>query len=130
MRRIVSFLLAACLLSACVKDADQNIFSNVTLHAYVPGGENIVMMTVDPTLKGNQFLNINTRQNYAYPVFANGYATLRVQKGLYIVALDAEATYADGSVHTVRCSQHNASDLAAFVLDDSVNLELEMTLLR
>ncbi len=130
MRRILSYILpfvAALLLGGCEKEPQ--LFCDLTLHLVQPEGIQAVTVQVDNSLKGNVLRNYNTGQDYEYPTFINGTATLRVLKGVYLISFDGKATLSDGSVRTVRFSGYNAPDKAVSLLDDRMTLELEVRVL-
>lgn len=130
MRRILSsFLLAAaCLLTGgCTKEMP--LFCDLTLRLVQPEGFEAVTVQVDNALQGNMLRNYNTGQDYDYPLFVNGKASLRVLKGVYLISFDGKATLSDGSVRTVRFSGYNAPDKAVSLLEDRMTLELEIRVL-
>jgi len=134
VKKILSIiLLVSALLTApcsCTKNADQDIYCDVTLQAVLPDGGDIITLEVDMSVKGNFFRNLNTQQDYDYPIFANNKCTLRVLKGVYILAFDGKALLSDGSYRTVRCSQYTAPADAVTLLEDSQTLELDLTILK
>ena len=64
---MVSLLLP--LVFSCGRSVD-GIYSNVTLNAACEGLE-LVSIRVDNSLKGNFFRNLNTGEEYSYPLFVN-----------------------------------------------------------
>ena len=48
----------------------QNLFCRVTLQ--VDSAQPVVALTVDNSLEGNYFRNLNTGETYPFPVFVNG----------------------------------------------------------
>ena len=84
---MVSLLLP--LVFSCGRSVD-DIYSNVTLNAACEGLE-LVSIRVDNSLKGNFFRNLNTGEEYSYPLFVNGSCALKVLKGVYIFAFDGTA---------------------------------------
>ncbi len=128
MKRIIAYTLMASvlLLTACGKNTDQNLFSTVTLHAVLPDAGNMVSIRIDPSLKGNFFRNVNTGENYEYPLFVNGYCTVQVQKGVYMLGFDGKATFADGTEKNVRCSRYSSATSAVNLLEDVETVELTL----
>lgn len=124
------FLLAASLLCSCERNSGAEIFTTVTLHAVMPDGSNIVSMKISGDLPGNFLRNLNTRQEYEFPVFVNGSCTLRLLKGIYLIAFDADAVFADGTVKRVRSYSHSNPDKGAVLLDEEETVELELVVLR
>jgi len=129
MRKVFAYLILAFSLVACTKNADQEIYSQVTLNAILPDGANIVSMEVDMDLSGNFFRNLNTRQEYSYPVFVNGSCTFRVLKGVYIFAFDAEADMGDGTTRKVRCYEYSSPNNSVNIIDNSATIDLKLMVL-
>lgn len=125
-------LFIACLLAllcGCSKPVEQNLYSQVTLQLELPDGRQAVSVTVDPALPGNQFRNLNTGINYPYPTFVNNQGRLQVQKGVYVIAFDGEALFADGSRARVRFSSWGSPSTAVNLMGDTESLQLKLTLL-
>lgn len=119
---ILSLLLP--LVLSCGRGVDE-IYSTVTLNA-VCGDMNLVSIRVDNSQKGNFFRNLNTGEEYSYPMFVNGNCTLKILKGVYIFAFDGTATLPDGSTCRVRCYEHRSPNDSVNILDDSVDLTFEL----
>lgn len=119
---ILSLLLP--LVLSCGRGVDE-IYSIVTLNA-VCGDMNLVSIRVDNSQKGNFFRNLNTGEEYSYPMFVNGNCTLKILKGVYIFAFDGTATLPDGSTCRVRCYEHRSPNDSVNILDDSVDLTFEL----
>lgn len=119
---ILSLLLQ--LVLSCERGVDE-IYSTVTLNA-VCGDMNLVSIRVDNTQKGNFFRNLNTGEEYSYPMFVNGTCTLKILKGVYIFAFDGIATLPDGSTCRVRCYEHRSPNDSVNILDDSEDLTFEL----
>ena len=130
MRKTVILIMALALLCSCTKNLEENIFCTVTMHAYLPDGRQIVSMTIDPNLPGNMFRNLNTGIDYKFPVFVNNSCSLQVQKGVYMIAFDAQALFQDGSVSTVRFTAWKNPISAVSLLNDNETLEIELKLLK
>ena len=130
MKKILAIIVAFAAICSCTKATEENIFCNVTLHAFLPDGRQIVSLTVDPSLPGNIFKNMNTGINYQYPVFVNNECTMQVQKGVYMIAFDAQAMFIDGSVSTVRFTAWKNPISAITLLRDEERLEIELKLLK
>ena len=86
----------------------------------------LVSIRVDNSLKGNFFRNLNTGEEYSYPLFVNGSCALKVLKGVYIFAFDGTATLPDGSTCRVRCYEHRSPNDSVNILDDDVELTFEL----
>ena len=52
---------------------------------------------------------------------------MKLQKGVYLIAFDADATFADGTTARVRCSGYSAAETAAELLDDNETIVLRLT---
>ncbi len=115
------------LCASCEKDADQDIYTQVTMIARLTDGRSIVRMEVDETLDGTYLRNINNRMDYEYPLFINNYGSVRLQKGIYLMAFEADAVFADGTTARVRCSGYSTAETAVELLDDYETIELYLT---
>lgn len=130
MRRSV-FVLAVIVVSACLVScgkASEDIYSLVTLKASA-GDVSLVAIKVDNALEGNFFRNLNTGEEYEYPLFTNGSCTLRVLKGVYVFAFDGSATLPDGTIRRVRCYAHRSPNDSVNILWDETTLEFDLLLL-
>ena len=130
MRRLV-FVLAALAVSACLVScgkASEDIYSVVTLKAYA-GDVTLVTIKVDKAIEGNFFRNLNTGEEYEYPLFTNGSCTFRVLKGVYIFAFDGNATLPDGTVRKVRCYAHRSPNDSVNILGDEITIKFDLLLL-
>lgn len=123
-RCLTIVLLLIPLVISCGRGVDE-IYSTVTLNA-VCGDMQLVSIRVDNSLKGNFFQNLNTGEEYTYPLFVNGNCTLKVLKGVYIFAFDGTATLPDGSTCRVRCYEHRSPNDSVNILDDDVELIFEL----
>lgn len=112
------------LVISCGRGVDE-IYSTVTLNA-VCGDMQLVSIRVDNSLKGNFFQNLNTGEEYSYPLFVNGNCTLKVLKGVYIFAFDGTATLPDGSTCRVRCYEHRSPNDSVNILEDDVQLTFNL----
>ena len=102
----------------------QNLFCRVTLQ--VDSAQPIVALTVDNSLEGNYFRNLNTGETYSFPVFVNGKCELQVLKGVYVLAFDGVAAGADGTARRGRSAQYATMlDAVTLTADDAtVTLKL------
>jgi len=131
MRRIlVLAVIALALLSSCRKNADQEIFCELTLEAVLPSGETPVALKIDNGKSGNYFRNLNTGMEYPLPVFVNGRCHLQVLKGVYVVSFDGVAGLADGSGLRVRSAEYATTLKAVQLVDDQAELPLQLIILR
>lgn len=108
-------------LVSCTK---QNLFCRVTLQ--VESELPVVALTVDNTLAGNYFRNLNTGETYPFPVFVNGKCELQVLKGVYVLAFDGLAAYADGGAHRVRSAQYATMLDAVTLTGDNATVTLKL----
>lgn len=115
------------LVASCSRGTE-DIYSDVTLNA-VCGDVKLVSIRVDNSLKGNFFRNLNTGEEYDWPLFVNGGCMLRVLKGVYVFAFDGTATLPDGTTRKVRCYEHRSPNDSVNILDDEVELTFELLLL-
>ncbi len=120
MKKLV-LILSLLVLVSCTK---QNLFCRVTLQ--VESEHPMVALTVDNTLAGNYFRNLNTGETYPFPVFVNGKCELSVLKGVYVLAFDGVAAYADGSAHRVRSAQYATMLDAVTLTGDDVTVTLKL----
>jgi len=108
-------------LVSCTK---QNLFCRVTLQ--VESELPVVALTVDNTLAGNYFRNLNTGETYPFPVFVNGKCEVQVLKGVYVLAFDGLAAYADGGAHWVRSAQYATMLDAVTLTGDNATVTLKL----
>lgn len=130
MRRlffVLTALAASLFLASCGKGSE-DIYSVVKLKASA-GDVELVTIKVDNSVEGNYFRNLNTGEDYEYPLFTNGSCTLRVLKGVYIFAFDGTATMPDGTTRRVRCYSHRSPNDSVNILDDELTLEFDLLLL-
>ena len=113
--------------TSCDDNTDRNIYTQVTMVAELPDGRSIVRMEADETLDGTYLRNINNRMEYEFPLFINNCGNVKLQKGVYLIAFDADATFADGTTARVRCSEYSAAETAAELLDDNETIVLRLT---
>lgn len=116
-----ALILSLLVLVSCSR---QNLFCRVTLQ--VDSAQPVVALTVDNSLEGNYFRNLNTGETYPFPVFVNGKCELSVLKGVYVLAFDGLAAYADGTARRVRSAQYATMlDAVTLTADDAtVTLKL------
>ena len=117
----LALILSLLVLVSCTK---QNLFCRVTLQ--VESEHPMVTLTVDNTLAGNYFRNLNTGETYPFPVFVNGKCELSVLKGVYVLAFDGVAAYADGGAHRVRSAQYATMLDAVTLTGDDVTVTLKL----
>lgn len=130
MRRFVIILTATlALLTSCVKNAGEDIYCDVTLQAVLPSGQHIVALKIDNTQAGNYFRNLNTGQEYDFPIFVDGQCRMKVLKGVYLVSFDGLAALTDGSARIVRSAEYSASLQAVNLVEDSAVLPLQLIIL-
>ncbi len=126
-------IFSTCLLlfaaTSCDKMETDTLFCNLTLSASLPDGAAIVRMEVDKSLESTYIRNFNNRMEYDFPVFVNNKGTLRVQKGVYLISFDAKATLQDGSIVSVRSSEHSNAERAVTLLGEREEITLNLTLL-
>ena len=102
----------------------QNLFCRVTLQ--VDSAQPVVALTVDNRLEGNYFRNLNTGETYPFPVFVNGKCELQVLKGVYVLAFDGLAAYADGTARRVRSAQYATMLDAVTLTADEATVTLKL----
>lgn len=128
---VLTALAASVLCLGCRKASEPNIFTivqlRVTCHA---ASADVERLEVDNALEGSFIRDLNTRQDYEIPVFQKGQATVKLRKGVYLIAFDGVATFSDGQRKRVRCSSHNYPDKAVALLEDTRTLQLELTILN
>lgn len=116
-----ALILSLLVLVSCTK---QNLFCRVTLQ--VESEHPMVALTVDNTLAGNYFRNLNTGETYPFPVFVNGKCELSVLKGVYVLAFDGLAAYADGAARRVRSAQYATMLDAVTLTGDNATVTLKL----
>lgn len=124
MKKALVILLLA--LTACSGKVEPELFTDVEMTLSTPNGLGVKSMTVSRTLAGNKFLNLNTGINYPFPEFKNGKATIRVQKGVYNIAFDAQAVMEDGTLRTLRSYEYTDPVKAVNFLSAKETIVLEV----
>ncbi len=130
MKKAIGIFIVAAALALTSGCSRQEIWSTLVLRAQMPDGEEIAMITIDPSIEGNVIRNINTLEKYDFPAFIGGTARLTVLKGLYVISFDAVAELTDGREKKVRFSGYSTEANAAEVVDDEVTLNLNLTVLK
>ena len=128
MKKIL-LIIAVLALAGCEKSS-QDINCLVTLQVNIPGREAPVSITADQTLNGTMFRNINTLEDYSIPVITGGIARLQVLKGIYMIAFDADAVFADGTRLRVRSAQYNSPEKSVRLVDDNCTVTLNLVVLQ
>lgn len=121
MKRLLPILLVL-LLSGCTKPAEDRLLCRVTLAL----DREVVALTVDNSLSGNYFRNLNTGEEYDFPTFVNGKCELRVLKGVYVIAFDGTAAFADGTGVHVRSAEHSSTTTAVTLTADEETVLLNL----
>ena len=107
--RIVALALcvfAAFGFSACSDDT-ADIYADVEMLLAAPDGELIQIVRPDNGQATTFLRDINNNRVYAIPSFIDNRATVRVEKGVYVMAFDGEAVMPDGTVRRVRMTGHS-----------------------
>jgi hypothetical protein len=130
MKKALVIGLLAALLCGCTKAVEQKYFCVLTLQTELSDGRVPVSITVDPTLPGNQFRNLNTGIEYPFPTLVNNFGLMEVQKGVYIVAFDGDALFSDGSHATVRFTEWGTPSSAITLMENTQTLVLKLTVLK
>lgn len=129
MKKILLTIIAVLALAGCEKSS-QDIHCLVTLQVNIPGREAPVSIVADQSLDGTMFRNINTLEDYSIPVITGGVAQLQVLKGIYMIAFDADAVFADGTRLRVRSAQYNSPEKSVRLVDDNCTLALNLIVLQ
>lgn len=116
-----ALILSLLVLVSCSR---QNLFCRVTLQ--VDSAQPVVALTVDNSLEGNYFRNLNTGETYSFPVFVNGKCELQVLKGVYVLAFDGVASGADGTARRVRSAQYATMLDAVTLTADEATVTLKL----
>ena len=128
MKKIL-LIIAVLALAGCEKSS-QDINCLVTLEVNIPGRDAPVSIVADQSLDGTMFRNINTLEDYSIPVITGGVAQLQVLKGIYMIAFDADAVFADGTRLRVRSAQYNSPEKSVRLVDDNCTLALNLIVLQ
>ena len=129
MKKILLTIIAVLALAGCEKSS-QDIHCLVTLQVNIPGREAPVSIVADQSLDGTMFRNINTLEDYSIPVITGGVAQLQVLKGIYMIAFDADAVFADGTRLRVRSAQYNSPEKSVRLVDDNCTVTLNLVVLQ
>ena len=123
--RKLALILSVILLAACQK---QQLYCSVTLQ--LESEEPIVALTIDNSLPGNYFRNLNTGEQYQYPVFVNGKCELQVLKGIYVLSFDGVAASAEGKARKVRMTKYATTLDAVQLTEDQATITLPLVNLQ
>jgi len=129
MKRILNILLLL-VCTACTKNAGQEIYCDLTLELSLPSGAQVAALAVDNAGPGNFFRNLNTGEEYNFPVFVNGKCRMKVLKGVYVLGFDALAGLADGTGLRVRSAEYTTMLYAVSLVEDTQTLTLNLLELR
>ena len=116
-----ALILSLLVLASCSR---QNLFCRVTLQ--VDSAQPVVALTVDNSMEGNYFRNLNTGETYPFPVFVNGKCELQVLKGVYVLAFDGVAAGADGTARRARSAQYATMLDALTLTADEATVTLKL----
>ena len=122
MKKLAWIILACMLCLSCAKQ--EELYCRVTLEA--EASFPIVAISVDNSLSGNYFRNLNTGESYEIPVFVNGQCELTVLRGVYILAFDGVAAGADGRAVRVRSAQHATAPNAVSLDGNEATVTLQL----
>lgn len=128
MNKTVTIICLLITAIGCNKTSNDDIFSTVTLVAHCDEAK-LISIRVDNTVKGNYFQNLNNGLKYDFPYFTNGKCTIKVLKGVYIVAFDGEAILEDGRTRKVRCYEHRSPNDSINILEGQAELTFNLMLL-
>jgi len=129
-RRHTALLLllpALIVLGGCSRE---EIYCQVTLNVVMPGGETVSLLSIDPSVRGNFFRNINTLETYDFPLIAANRGRMTVLKGLYAISFDGVAELDSGVDRKVRFTDYSTEAHAVSLLEDQVELTLPLTVLK
>lgn len=121
MRKLAFIGILFVLTWSCTR---QDMFCRVTLR--LDTDDPIVALTIDNTLEGNYFRNLNTGETYAFPVFINGKCEMKVLNGVYVLAFDGVAALPDGTARRVRSAEHATALDAVTLIDNEATLTLKL----
>lgn len=121
MRKLALILSLLLLAASCTR---QNMYCRVTLR--LEASPAVVALTVDNEQAGNYIRNLNTGETYPYPVFVNGKCELDVLKGVYVLAFDGTAAYADGTARRVRSAQYATMLDAVSLVQDQATVTIQL----
>lgn len=126
MKRLFYIIFLATTFSLISCEKQENVMCEVSFYALLPDGRAIKSMSVDMTPEGNFLRDMNTRQEYDWPVFNAGKCTITVRKGLYIMAFDTKLEREDGTVAKVRFSEFSIPDKARDFTGDTASLTIKL----
>lgn len=125
---LVLALLSALALASCHDEPD-DIYADVEMLLQAPAGERLAMVRPDNGQPSTFLLDINNRRRYQLPLFVDNSARMRVERGVYVMAFDGEATMADGQVRRVRMIGHSVMREALFINKARVIVTLKVIFL-
>lgn len=118
-------LIAAVAFSACSDDS-ADIYADVEMLLAAPGGELIQIVRPDNGQSTTFLRDINNNRTYPIPSFIDNHASLRLEKGVYVMAFDGDAVMPDGSVRRVRMAGHSVIKDALTFNDAKVTVTLNI----
>ena len=122
------YIIAVLLITACSKQVADDLCCNLTLKLISPFEQPIIALSVDNSLPGNFIRNLNTGEEYDFPVFVNGKCEINVLKGVYVISFDGTAALPDGSGRLVRSSEFSSPNNAVTLTEDGT-VELNLLIL-
>ncbi len=114
---LILFLTLTVLLTQCT-GTDSDIYARITFRCDLTDNRTIVWLEVDNSLSSNYIRNINNKQEYDVPLFVNSVGSTIILKGVYMIAFDGTAHFADGSTAKVRYTGNSSIETAIQLLDD------------
>lgn len=122
---LIICLFATVAFSACSDDT-ADLYADVEMLLAAPDGELIQIVRPDNGQATTFLRDINNNRVYAIPSFIDNRATLRVEKGVYVMAFDGEAVMPDGTVRRVRMTGHSVIKDALTFNQDKVTVTLNI----
>ncbi|MCM1450635.1 MAG: hypothetical protein NC102_00030 [Clostridium sp.] len=102
----LSCMLMALPFSAC-SDDPADLYAEVEMILATDASDHIQIVRPDNGQPTTFLTDINNKRVYEIPTFIDNRATVRVEKGVYVMAFDADAVMPNGVVKRVRMLGHS-----------------------
>ncbi len=117
--------MAAIPFAAC-SDDPADLFCEVEMLLAAEDGSLMEIVRPDNGQPTTFLRDVNNKRVYPIPTFVNNRASIRVEKGVYVMAFDAEAVMPGGAIRRVRMMGHSVMHDAMIFNRPKVTITLDV----